>query len=67
MFMQSNFFSIDEYFNLKTIALLESDLSKVPVHYADKYMMMRKRLLFSNQLKDVSQKELRTLSLCTNS
>ena len=67
MFMQSNFFSIDEYFNLKTIALLESDLSKVPVYYADKYMMMRKRLLFSNQLKDVSQKELRTLSLCTNS
>lgn len=45
---------MDEYFNLKTIALLEPDISKIPVEYSDKYMMLRKKLLFSHQIKDVT-------------
>ena len=52
--MQANFFSIDEYFNLKTVVLLEPDPSKIPVEYAEKYIMLRKRMLFSNQIKDIS-------------
>ena len=64
--MQANFFSIDEYFNLKTVALLEPDSSKIPVQYAEKYIMIRKRMIFSNQVKDVSPRELKMMNMQPN-
>lgn len=66
MFAQSNFFSMDEYFNIKTIALLQPEVGKISVEYADKFMMLRKKLLFTGQLLSVSQKELATLCIIPN-
>ena len=63
MFMQNHFFSVDEYFNLKSIILLEPDCSKVSVEYADKFMILKKRLLFTNQIKETTAKELRHLCI----
>jgi hypothetical protein len=62
MFLQSNFASVDEYFTLKTVVLLEPDVSKIDVEYADKFMMLRKRMLFTNQVQG-SPKELRCMSI----
>jgi hypothetical protein len=57
---------MDEYFNLKTIALLQPDLSKIPVYYADKFMILRKKLLFSHHINNISPKELKLLCITPN-
>ena len=60
---EANFFSLDEYFNIKTLALTAPDFSKVSVEYAEKYIMLRKWLFFSGQAKQNNVKELKMLGI----
>ena len=63
LFADSNFFSLDEYFNIKTIIMIDPQIAKVPAAYTHKYIIASKWLYFSNQVHTLPPKLIRAVRI----
>jgi hypothetical protein len=63
LFAESHFSSMDEYFNLKTLVVAPAEIARIPVEYAEKYIIMKKWLLLSGQIRYSGAKEARLLGI----
>ncbi len=63
LFAEDHFFSMDEYYNIKSLVISAANPSKVPAEYAEKFIILKKFLLLSGQMRESSQEELRLLGI----
>jgi hypothetical protein len=55
LFAEDHFFSMDEYYNIKSLVISAANPSKVPAEYAEKFIILKKFLLLSGQMRESSQ------------